>query len=83
MRQSYDPITTYHQQLVAWNVATKEELHGMEKCIRANVEKEVEEAERMSHPEPDPAILFEDSYAPGSEPRWLRGRTIDETYYYR
>jgi pyruvate dehydrogenase E1 component alpha subunit len=36
----------------------------------------------MAVPDATPRILFEDIYVRGSEPRWMRGRTVDETFYY-
>jgi len=42
----------------------------------------VAEAEKMPIPDAVPKILFEDIYVRGTEPKYLRGRTPDETYYY-
>ena len=39
-------------------------------------------AEAMQVPDNTERILFEDIYVRGSEPRWMRGRTVDETFYY-
>ena len=32
--------------------------------------------------EATPKILFEDIYAPGSEPQFMRGRILEENYSY-
>lgn len=82
MRSTQDPIAGLKQKLLEWNVCSEEELKSIDKEARAEVDKEVEEAEAMLAPEPTPRILFEDIYVRGSEPPFMRGRTIDETFYY-
>ncbi|KAH8805721.1 dehydrogenase E1 component-domain-containing protein [Xylogone sp. PMI_703] len=82
MRSTQDPIAGLKQKLLEWNVCTEEELKSIDKEARAEVDKEVEEAEAMLPPDPTPRILFEDIYVRGSEPQFMRGRTIDETFYY-
>ncbi|KAL1855966.1 alpha subunit of pyruvate dehydrogenase [Paecilomyces lecythidis] len=82
MRSTHDPIAGLKQKMLDWQVVTEEELKGIDKEARALVDAEVAEAEKMAAPEPTPRILFEDIYVRGSEPRWMRGRTVDETFYY-
>ncbi|GAD95365.1 pyruvate dehydrogenase E1 component alpha subunit, putative [Paecilomyces variotii No. 5] len=82
MRSTHDPIAGLKQKMLDWQVVTEEELKGIDKEARALVDAEVAEAEQMAAPEPTPRILFEDIYVRGSEPRWMRGRTVDETFYY-
>jgi pyruvate dehydrogenase E1 component alpha subunit len=82
MRSTNDPIAGLKQKLLDWNVVSEEELKGIDKDARAQVDKEVAEAEAMAPPDPTAKILFEDIYVRGSEPAWLRGRTPDETHYY-
>ena len=36
----------------------------------------------MPVPEATPKILYEDIYQKGSEPKFIRGRTADEAFYF-
>jgi pyruvate dehydrogenase E1 component alpha subunit len=65
-----------------WEVTTEEELKKLDKEARNHVNEEVAIAEAMAVPENKPSILFEDIYAKGSEPQYIRGRTPDENYYF-
>ena len=82
MRSTNDPIAGLKTKLIEWNVVTEEELKEVDKKARADVDAEVKEAEAMAPPPADAKVLFEDIYVRGSEPAWMRGRTVDETYYY-
>ncbi|KAK5078993.1 alpha subunit of pyruvate dehydrogenase [Lithohypha guttulata] len=82
MRSTNDPIAGLKQKILDWEVCSEDELKSIDKQARADVDKEVDEAEKMAVPDPTPKILFEDIYVRGSEPAYLRGRTTDETYYY-
>ncbi|PYH42635.1 pyruvate dehydrogenase (acetyl-transferring) subunit E1 alpha [Aspergillus saccharolyticus JOP 1030-1] len=82
MRSTHDPIAGLKQKILDWNVCNEEELKALDKAARTHVDEEVAEAEKMVAPESTPRILFEDIYVRGSEPRWMRGRTVDETFYY-
>ncbi|KAF4156295.1 hypothetical protein CNMCM6936_006616 [Aspergillus lentulus] len=82
MRSTNDPIAGLKQKILDWNVMTEEELKALDKSARSHVDEEVAIAEQMPAPENNPRILFEDIYVRGSEPRWMRGRTVDETFYY-
>jgi len=82
MRSTNDPIAGLKQKILDWEVCTEDELKQIDKQARADVDAEVAEAEKMAVPDPTPKILFEDIYARGSEPAYMRGRTTDETYYY-
>ncbi|KAL4918903.1 dehydrogenase E1 component-domain-containing protein [Aspergillus aurantiobrunneus] len=82
MRSTHDPIAGLKQKILDWGVLAEEELKNLDKTARAHVDEEVAIAENMALPENNSRILFEDIYVRGSEPRWMRGRTVDETFYY-
>ncbi|KAJ5126120.1 Pyruvate dehydrogenase E1 component subunit alpha [Penicillium atrosanguineum] len=82
MRSTNDPIAGLKQKMIEWGVTSEEELKAIDKAARAYVDGEVAEAEQMAVPENTARNLFEDIYVRGSEPRWMRGRTVDETFYY-
>lgn len=82
MRSTNDPIAGLKQKIIEWGVTSEDELKSIDKAARAAIDQEVAEAEQMAVPENNSRILFEDIYVRGSEPRWMRGRTVDETFYY-
>jgi pyruvate dehydrogenase E1 component alpha subunit len=82
MRSTQDPIQGLKQKILDWGVMSEEDLKSLDKSARAHVDEEVVIAEKMPLPENNSRILFEDIYVRGSEPRWMRGRTVDETFYY-
>ncbi|KAL2064545.1 hypothetical protein VTL71DRAFT_3682 [Oculimacula yallundae] len=82
MRSTQDPIAGLKQKLIEWNVTTEDELKTIDKEARSAVDSEVAEAEKMPIPEPTPKNLYEDIYVRGSEPQHMRGRTLEENYYY-
>lgn len=82
MRSTNDPIAGLKQKMLEWGVTSEEELKTIDKEARAYVDAEVAIAEAMAVPDANSRILFEDIYVRGSEPRWMRGRTVDETFYY-
>lgn len=82
MRSTNDPIAGLKQKMLEWGVTSEEELKSIDKAARAFVDAEVAEAEKMAAPENTSRNLFEDIYVRGSEPKWMRGRTVDETFYY-
>ena len=82
MRSTHDPIAGLKQNILEWNVMSEAELKALDKAARDHVDEEVAIAEEMHFPDNTPRILFEDIYVRGSEPRWMRGRTVDETFYY-
>lgn len=82
MRSTNDPIAGLKQKLLDWEVTTEEELKGLEKDARAEVDAEVKEAEAMEPPEATQRNLYEDIYVRGSEPAFMRGRVPEENYYY-
>lgn len=82
MRSTNDPISGLKQHILEWTVATEDELKAIDKEARSHVNEEVAIAEAMAPPEPTPQILFEDIYARGSEPAYIRGRTPDENFYF-
>jgi pyruvate dehydrogenase E1 component alpha subunit len=82
MRSTHDAIAGLKQKLVEWQVVTEDELKALDKGARSFVDEEVAAAEKMAPPEPTERILYEDIFVRGSEPLWMRGRTVDETFYY-
>jgi pyruvate dehydrogenase E1 component alpha subunit len=82
MRSTQDPIAGLKQKLIDWGVTSEDELKQIDKDARSAVDAEVAEAEKMPPPEATPKILFEDIYARGSEPQFMRGRTPEENHYY-
>ncbi|RJE23902.1 pyruvate dehydrogenase e1 component [Aspergillus sclerotialis] len=82
MRSTHDPIAGLKQNILDWNIMTEDELKSLDKAARAHVDEEVAAAEAMAVPDNTSRILYEDIYVRGSEPRWMRGRTVDETFYY-
>ena len=82
MRSTHDAIAGLKQKLLDWQVVTEEELKAIDKDARSSVDAEVAEAEKMTPPESTSRILLEDIFVRGSEPLWMRGRSIDETFYY-
>lgn len=82
MRSTHDAIAGLKQKLLEWQVLTEDELKALDKEARSFVDEEVAVAEKMVPPEPSERILYEDIYVRGSEPLWMRGRTVDETFYY-
>lgn len=82
MRSTQDPIAGLKQKLLEWNITTEDELKTIDKEARTFVDAEVAEAEAMAYPDATPQILYEDIYVRGSEPQYMRGRTLDENYYY-
>ena len=83
MRSTQDPIQGLKQKIIQWGVMTEDELKAVDKDAKNLVDKEVQEAEEAPNPDATPKNLFEDIYVPGSEPESLRGRTVEETYYYK
>ena len=82
MRSTNDPIAGLKTKLLDWGVTTEEELKGIDKQARSDVDAEVAIAEKMAEPEATNKVLFEDIYVRGSEPEFLRGRIPEENFYY-
>lgn len=80
MRSTQDPIQGLKQKILEWGIVSEEDLKTLDKQAKSLVDKEVKEAEGAAFPENSPKNLFEDIYVPGSEPDFLRGRTLEETY---
>ncbi|KAL1983747.1 hypothetical protein VTN96DRAFT_9919 [Rasamsonia emersonii] len=81
-KRKQDPLTVLKTKLIEWDVNTEDELKALDKEVRNEVNEAVAEAEKMPDPPPTPNTLFQDIYVRGSEPAYMRGRTVDETYYY-
>ena len=82
MRSTNDPIAGLKQKILDWEITTEDELKKIDKEARSHVNEEVAIAEAMAIPEPKPEILFEDIYVPGSEPKFIPGRTRYEDHYF-
>lgn len=82
MRSTNDPIAGLKHKILDWTVCTEDELKAIDKEARKHVNEEVAAAEAMAPPDPTPQILYEDIYARGTEPKFIRGRTTDETFYW-
>jgi pyruvate dehydrogenase E1 component alpha subunit len=82
MRSTQDPIQGLKKHILEWGVLTEQELKEVDKESKEMVNKEVMDAEASPEPEATPKVLFESIYVPGSEPKWIRGRTAEETHYY-
>ncbi|CAZ80460.1 unnamed protein product [Tuber melanosporum] len=82
MRSTQDPIQGLKQKILEWGIS-EDELKALEKEAKASVDEEVKKAEEAPVPDPTSKTLFEDIYVPGSEPEFLKGRTLEETHYYR
>jgi pyruvate dehydrogenase E1 component alpha subunit len=81
MRSHNDPITGLKHRLLEKGIASDEELKKIDKEVRAEIDAAVNEAKAA--PEPDAKELWTDVYAPGSEPKFARGRTSDEIHRYQ
>lgn len=80
MRSTQDPIQGLKQKILDWGIVSEEDIKALEKQAKQLVDKEVKEAEEAPFPESSPGNLFEDIYVPGSEPEFMKGRTLEETY---
>ncbi|EPS38323.1 hypothetical protein H072_7945 [Dactylellina haptotyla CBS 200.50] len=83
MRSNQDAIQGLRNKLMDWNILTEEEVKDIEKEVKEAVDAEVAAAEAAPTPDNTNRILFEDIYTRGSEPDWMRGRTVEETFYYK
>lgn len=77
-----DPLTVLKDRLLELNINTEDELKAMEKEIRCFINQEAEAAQDMDDPPPTQDTLYQDIYVRGTEPAWMRGPTVDDTYYY-
>ena len=79
MRSTQDPIQGLKQKILEWEIVSDDELKALDKEAKQLVDKEVVEALEAPVPEAISKILYEDIYVPGSEPDFLKGRTLEET----
>lgn len=79
MRSTQDPIQGLRQKMLDWEAVTEDDLVDLELEAKELVDKEVAEAEQSPPPDSDAKTLYKDIYVPGSEPAWMRGRTVEET----
>ena len=82
VRSTRDPIQGLRTHMLEWGVCSEDELKQLDKDARAAVSSDVDAALASPPPATTPKVLFESIYVPGSEPRWTRGRTAEETYYH-
>lgn len=82
MRSTNDPIAGLKQKMIDWTVVSEDELKALDKEARSHVNEEVAAAEAMAPPDATMKILFEDIYVPGTEPQFIRGRTVEENHYF-
>lgn len=80
-QRANDPISNLRGRLIDWGILSEDEAKAIEKDVRSQINKEVEEALQMPYPPETLDTLFQDVYVRGTEPRQRRGRTIDESYY--
>lgn len=71
MRSTRDPITGVRHRILELEIADEETLKGIEREVKAQIDKAVEEAK--ASPEPNVDQLFTDIYVKGTEPATLRG----------
>ena len=80
MRSTNDPIAGLKAKILEWGVVSEAELKEIDKAARSKVDDEVKQSEASPVPDNDMKTLFEDSYVRGSEPKFFRGRTVEETF---
>ncbi|KAK6543862.1 alpha subunit of pyruvate dehydrogenase [Orbilia ellipsospora] len=83
MRSNQDAIQGLRTKLLDWNILTEAEFKQIDSEVKEAVDAEVHAAEAAVPPDNTSWILYEDIYARGSEPDWIRGRTVEETFYYK
>ncbi|PWN44656.1 putative PDA1-pyruvate dehydrogenase alpha chain precursor [Ceraceosorus guamensis] len=81
MRSSSDPIQGLKSKILEWGVVDEASLKKIDKEAKEEVDQAVEEAKQS--PEPDAKELWTDIYYKGTEPDWMRGRTLDEIHRFR
>merc|ERR1712071_321736 len=76
MRSTQDAINGIKTYLSEWGVADEKTLKNIDKSAKAEVDQAVTEAK--ASPQPDVDEFWRDVYYKGTEPAFLRGRTMDE-----
>jgi len=82
MRSTNDPIEGLKAKLLSHGIMTSDEIKSLEKECKMKINSATEAAEESPVPDPTPEVLYKDIYVPGSEPAWVRGRTVEETHYF-
>ncbi|EWC47013.1 mitochondrial pyruvate dehydrogenase E1 component subunit alpha [Drechslerella stenobrocha 248] len=82
-RTNQDAIQSIRNRLLEWQVMTEDEFREIDRQVKEDIDREVAEAESSPVPDNTARILYEDIYTRGSEPDWIRGRTAEETFYYK
>ena len=72
MRNTRDPIRTLRRYIEVLGLATDRGLKTIDREAKEAVDVAVEEAKQS--PEPEPVDLWDDIYAKGNEPPFVRGR---------
>lgn len=80
VRSTQDPIRGLQRYITEWGLASEEELKGMDKAAKAEVDAAVEEAK--ASPFPSESELWTDIYASGTEPLAMRGRDREEVHLF-
>lgn len=80
MRSTQDPIRGLQKYIEEWGLASEQELKGLDKEAKAEVDEAVEEAKKS--PEPEIGDLWTDIYYKGTEPPFMRGREREEVHHY-
>ncbi|KXN70465.1 hypothetical protein CONCODRAFT_78832 [Conidiobolus coronatus NRRL 28638] len=80
MRSNNDPITGIKNRILDNSIATEAELKEIDKEARKVVDEAA--AEAKASPEPNLENFWNDVYAPGTEPKFLRGRDPTEIKYF-
>ena len=80
MRSTQDPIRGLQRYITEWGLASEDDLKGMDKAAKAEVDAAVEEAK--ASPFPSENELWTDIYSTGTEPPSMRGRDREEVHFY-
>jgi len=80
MRSANDPIQGLKQYILNLGVADETTLKQMDKEARTEVDAAQKKSKSAS--EPNIEAFWTDIYAPGTEPKFLRGREPSEIHYY-
>lgn len=80
VRSTQDPIRGLQRYITEWGLASEDDLKGMDKAAKAEVDAAVEEAK--ASPFPSENELWTDIYSTGTEPPSMRGRDREEVHFY-
>ncbi|KAM5532327.1 hypothetical protein V8D89_014006 [Ganoderma adspersum] len=80
VRSTQDPIRGLQRYITEWGLASEEDLKGMDKAAKSEVDAAVEEAK--ASPFPSENELWTDIYSSGTEPPAIRGRDREEVHIF-